>query len=225
MKMKKLLSIGALVLAINTCTSISAFAAESVGNRNKAAKEIAMNAYTGREMVNNSNITVNTPVKNYVKQPLVDKIIDCINKGISDENTKQKVVQAIESGYENGKGFKDIFNSLVEINNDKNTDITTDETFKVAKKAMEDMLYEFEKAYDQGDLENTIDTYFNVKALTSNGKLYYGKNSNNRLVVTLEKDGQVILQVSSENVYSLQKEIENNIHSWADLKEYYNKIK
>ena len=90
---------------------------------------------------------------------------------------------------------------------------------------MEDMLYEFEKAYDQGDLENTIDTYFNVKALTSNGKLYYGKNSNNRLVVTLEKDGQVILQVSSENVYALEKEIRENIHNWSDLKAYFNKVK
>ena len=32
MKMRKLLSIGALTLTLTTCTSMSAFAAEAVGN-------------------------------------------------------------------------------------------------------------------------------------------------------------------------------------------------
>ena len=224
MKMKKLLSIGALALTITTCTSMSAFAAETAGStsRNQAAKEIAMNAYVGRKVVNKLDITVNTPVKNYAKQSLLDEGVECVNTGISDHKVRVQVTNTIQDGYNKGYGFKKIFDSLVTIN-DSGVDITTDDTFNAAKTAMENMLAEFKNAYYNGKLDDVINKYFKVEAL--NGKLTYGKNSNNRLVVTLERNGQVILQVSSEHVYSLEKEIRENIKSWADLNEYFNKIK
>lgn len=223
MKMKKILSIGALALTITTCTSMSAFAAETAGStsRNEAAKEIAMNAYKGEKVVNNLNITVNTSVNSYAKQPLIDIVIGCVNEKITNKDVQKDVADTIQKGYEKGKGFKAIFDSLVTIN--KGNDITTNDTFDAAKDAMEDILVEFEDANDAGTLDKTINKYFKVEAL--NGTLTYGKNSNDKLVVTLERNGQVILQVSSENVYALEKEIRENIHNWSDLKAYFNKVK
>ncbi|MDO5517454.1 MAG: hypothetical protein Q4F66_07850, partial [Clostridium sp.] len=184
MKIKKILSIGALALTITTCTSMSIFAAEYAGTttRNQAAKEIAINAYFGGEIVNNLGITVKTPVKSYVKQPLITKITDCVKNGITDTAVKEKVAKTIQDGYDNGDGFKKILDSIVSINDEAGIDITTDETFNAAKTAMEDMLKEFDTEYHKGKLDTTITKYFKVKELGA--ELSYGKNSNDRLVVS-----------------------------------------
>ncbi|MDO5518252.1 MAG: hypothetical protein Q4F66_11905 [Clostridium sp.] len=224
MKIKKILSIGALALTITTCTSMSIFAAEYAGTttRNQAAKEIAINAYFGGEIVNNLGITVKTPVKSYVQQSLITKIIDCVDEGIADKSVKERVIKIIQDGYDNGYGFDKILDSIIAVNNEADIDITTNETFGPAKSAMENMLKEFYNSYHDGKLDTTIKNYFKVKELGA--ELSYGKNSNDRLVVSLEKGGQIVLQVSSENVDALEKEIRENIHSWSDLNDYFNKV-
>ena len=125
--------------------------------------------------------------------------------------------------YEDGKGAKEIFEALQEINQTKGSDITTDETFYVAKATLESMLNEFVIANEKGnsDLDKLIKTYFNVSKY---GKLEYGKNSNNVRVITLTKGSKVVFQVSSEEVYDLKNGLENRINSWSDLKDYFGKI-
>lgn len=219
MKMRKLLSIGALALTITTCTSLSVFAAETSGNRRGAVKQIAINAWKENTIVNNLDININTPVKQYAKQALVDEIINCVNNGIKDAGLKEQVKNIVQDGYNKGLGFKEIFEELVELDRQDNVDITTDESFKAAKESIYTMLTIFEKANKEDKLNSTINKYFNVKAL--NGTLTYGKNSNNRRVVTLERQGQVVLQISSEEIYELKNSLENNVNSWADLKKYF----
>ena len=126
--------------------------------------------------------------------------------------------------YDSGKGAKKIFEALQDINQTQGTDITTDATFKAAKAALQDMLNEFVDANGKSnaDLDKLIKTYFNVSP--SYGRLEYGKNSNNRRVVTLKKGSKIVFQVSSENVYNLKDELENKINSWSDLKDYFGKI-
>lgn len=222
MKMKKILSICALAVTITSCASMSVFAAEYAGNRKEAAKQIAIHAYKGDEVVKGLGITVDTPVKNYVKPVLVQKLIDTVNNGIADESVKNRVVDTIKKGYLEGSSVKEIFEELSFINAEDNIDITTDSTFKAAKQFMQNLLDEFVTANEKGILKTRINAYFKVDSL--NGNLTFGKNAANRRVVTLEKNGQVILQVSSENVFNVKSELENNIKSWADLKDYFNKI-
>ena len=220
MKMRKLLSIGALTLTLTTCTSMSAFAAEAVGNRNEAAKSIAINAWNAKKnIINNIDINAKTAVNKYAKQTLIDKVKVCVEGAIEDKALAEEVNNTIQTKYNDGEGAKDIFEALMDINAEK--DITNDATFKAAKASLEDMLAEFVAANEKGTLDSTIKQYFNVSKY---GTLEYGRNSNNRRVVTLKKGSNILLQVSSENVYNLQDELENRIHSWADLKDYFGKI-
>ena len=219
MKMRKLLSIGALTLTLTTCTSMSAFAAEAVGNRNEAAKSIAFNAWKEKNIINNIDINAKTAVNKYAKQTLIDKVKVCVEGAIEDTELAKEVNNTIQTMYDNGAGAKDIFEKLMDINAEK--DITNDATFDAAKAALEDMLAEFVAANEKGTLDSTIKQYFNVSKY---GTLEYGRNSNNRRVVTLKRGSSILLQVSSENVYNLQHELENRIHSWADLKDYFGKI-
>ena len=219
MKMRKLLSIGALTLTLTTCTSMSAFAAEAVGNRNEAAKSIAINAWKEKNIINNIDINANTAVNKYAKQALIDKVKVCVEGAIKDTALAEKVNNTIQTMYDNGAGAKDIFEALIDINHKE--DITNDDTFKAAKTSLKDMLDEFVAANEKGTLDSTIKQYFNVSKY---GTLEYGRNSNNRRVVTLKRGSSILLQVSSENVYNLQHELENRIHSWADLKDYFGKI-
>ncbi|WP_113886036.1 hypothetical protein [Clostridium butyricum] len=223
MKMKKLLSMGAITLTLVTCTSMSVFAAESVGNRNEAAKKIAMNAWKGQKVINDVSIDADTAVNKYVNQALVDRVKACVNNSIEDKELAKKVNDTIQDMYKNGKGAKEIFEALQDINQTQGTDITTDATFKAAKAALQDMLNEFVDANGKSnsELSSIIKHYFNVSPY---GTLEYGKNSNNRRVVTLKKGSKIVFQVNSENVYNLKDELENKINSWSDLKDYFGKI-
>jgi hypothetical protein len=223
MKMKQLLSIGALTLALVTCTSMSVFAAEAVGSRNEAAKNVAINAWKGQNVINNVSINANTAVNKYATQALIDKVKACVETSIEDKALADEVNKTIQNMYEDGKGAKEIFEALQEINQTKGSDITTDATFKAAKAALQDMLNEFVDANGKSnaDLDKLIKTYFNVSKY---GKLEYGKNSNNVRVITLTKGSKVVFQVSSEEVYDLKNGLENRINSWSDLKDYFGKI-
>lgn len=222
MKMKQLLSIGALTLTLVTCTSMSVFAAEAVGSRNEAAKNVAINAWKGQNVINNVSINANTAVNKYATQALIDKVKACVETSIEDKALAKKVNDKIQEMYNSGKGAKEIFEALQDINQTEG-DITTDATFDAAKAALQSMLNEFVDANGKSNAELSamIKTYFNVSPY---GTLEYGKNSNNRRVVTLKKGSKIVFQVSSENVYNLKDELENKINSWSDLKDYFRKI-
>ena len=201
---------------------MSVFAAESVGNRNEAAKKVAMNAWKGQKVINDVSIDADTAVNKYVNQALVDRVKACVNNSIEDKELAKKVNDKIQDMYKNGKGAKEIFEALQDINQTEG-DITTDATFDAAKAALQSMLNEFVDANGKSNAELSamIKTYFNVSPY---GTLEYGKNSNNRRVVTLKKGSKIVFQVNSENVYSLKDELENKINSWSDLKDYFGKI-
>lgn len=223
MKMKQLLSIGALTLTLVTCTSSNAFAYEFYGNRNEAAKNVAIKAWKGENVINNVSINANTAVNKYAKQELINKVKDCVESSIEDKALAKEVNDKIQVMYKDGKGAKEIFEALQDINQTEG-DITTDVTFDAAKATLESMLNEFVIANEKGnsDLDKLIKTYFNVSKY---GKLEYGRNSNNARVVTLNKGSKVVFQVTSEEVYDLKNALENRINSWSDLNDYFGKIK
>ncbi|POO85382.1 hypothetical protein [Clostridium sp. 3-3] len=223
MKMKQLLSIGALTLTLVTCTSMSVFAAEAVGSRNEAAKNVAINAWKGQNVINNVSINANTAVNKYATQALIDKVKACVETSIEDKALAKKVNDKIQEMYNSGKGAKEIFEALQDINQTEG-DITTDATFDAAKAALQSTLNEFVDANGKSnaELDKLIKKYFKVSS--SYGTLEYGKNSDNRRVVTLIKSSKIVFQVSSENVYNLKDELENRINSWSDLKDYFGKI-
>ena len=84
MKMRKLLSIGALTLAIVSCTTIGASAAEVSGKENKrqAMRDMVTNVLEDGKVFYNADVKATTPVGDY----LTDKFIEETNAFLEDNN-------------------------------------------------------------------------------------------------------------------------------------------
>lgn len=211
MKMKKLLSIGALTLTLVTCTSISTFAAEASKNRDSAIEAIATNLLAGENVINDLNINSKTAVKKYAKEDLIIKINYYITESMKDKELAAKVTKTIEDNYKDGQNAEEIFESISSINNE--------DTFNAFKEAIKSIINEFEIANEESKLklDEKINSYFNVSRY---GKLEYGRNSKNRRVVTLKNNSKIILQISSENLYNLKSELKERFNSWEDINGY-----
>ena len=137
MKIKKLLSIGALTLTITTCTSMNVFAAESAGNRENAKNQIIMNVINGQNIAESLNINMASISKNYVTHDFIEDIKKYIDQDITDTNIKEQIKSNIEKEYNEGKTFKEILTSIMYVS--KNSD----ETLQQMKKVVNDVVEEF----------------------------------------------------------------------------------
>lgn len=217
MRKKKLLSMCALALAITASTSVSAFAVTTV--KGQQAKNTIVNAWKGEKVVSGLLININTPVKNYANEGLVDKII------AADSNLQNKIAESIQNNYNDGKSFKELFEGLKEINDNKeNPDATTDKSFEAGKNALIAIQLELLAAADKGQekLNEVASKYFNFEK--NNTKLTVGKNIAGELVVSLENTRGIILaQVTESDIQELKDAIaRREIKTWADINKYYN---
>lgn len=223
MRKKKLLSMCALALAITASTSVSAFAVTTV--KGQQAKNTIVNAWKGEKVVSGLLININTPVKNYANKGLVDKIIASVKEGIADSNLQNKIAESIQNNYNDGKSFKELFEGLKEINDNKeNPDATTDKSFEAGKNALIAIQLELLAAADKGQekLNEVASKYFNFEK--NNTKLTVGKNIAGELVVSLENTRGIILaQVTESDIQELKDAIaRREIKTWADINKYYN---
>lgn len=198
MNMKKLMSICAMSLAITCCTSISTFAAEKATdnkNRNEVIGSIAVNFYKGGQVVNNLPIySDKTPISAYFTKTLIDEV-------------KGKNI----APFDESKSAKENFGILM---SEKNK-YTSDENLKAIKSFVDEKLDEFIEADKAGNLDGVVKKYLKAD---SYGRLTTGKNMDGKSVVSLlDRSGNVILQISSENVYSVKNELKG-VNSWTGLK-------
>lgn len=223
MRKKKLLSMCALALAITASTSVSAFAVTTV--EGQQAKNTIVNAWKGEKVVSGLLIDINTPVKNYAKQGLVNKIKASVEKGIDDPKLQKNILESIQDNYNAGKSFKELFDGLKEINDNKeNPDATTDKSFEAGKKALIDIEAELLAAANEGQekLNEIASQYFDFEK--NNTKLTTGENIYGEFVVSLETTNNIILaQVNEYDVQELRDAIaRREIKTWADINKYYN---
>lgn len=223
MKMKKLLSIGALTLAIATCTTIGASAADVAGRDNKrqAMQSIVTNGLNGGEVFNNIPISAKTKVGNYLTDTFINETNEFLKNNelntYLDENNNL-VTWKIEETDNLYVVQKNIVKTLRTLNKEQK-----DEAVYSIKKYLLSKLEQFENASSESNAElvETINKYFKT---TKYGTLTVGINSDNAKTVTLVKSGKIVAQVNTSNVYKVADKL-NSIETYEDLKnlilEYY----
>lgn len=223
MKMKKLLSIGALTLAIATCTTIGASAADVAGRDNKrqAMQSIVTNGLNGEEVFNDISISAKTEVGNYLTDTFINETNEFLKNNelntYLDENNNL-VTWKIEETDNLYVVQKNIVKTLRILNKEQK-----DEAVYSIKKYLLSKLEQFENASSESNakLVETINKYFKT---TKNETLTVGINSDNAKTVTLVKSGKIVAQVNTSNVYKVADKL-NSIETYEDLKnlilEYY----
>ena len=219
MKMKKLISIGALVLTITTCTSVNAFASTSTSIKHEALQSFIKNGLDGENefIFNRLNINAHTPIGNY----LTDNFISEANEILKDYEVK------IESNDNYYKVQKKIALKIRTLNEEQKT-----KALGEIKTFLNTKLDSFLNLNDS-DLKSKVNDYFKA---SSYGTLTVGRNSNNNRTVTLEdKNGNVLIQVNSSHVYRAKAKLDSvNTYGelkklilsyYPDAKDYFDKIK
>ncbi|NME83755.1 hypothetical protein [Clostridium sp. SM-530-WT-3G] len=219
MKMKKLISIGALVLTITTCTSVNAFASTSTSIKHEALQSVIKNGLDGENefIFNRLNINAHTPIGNY----LTDNFISEANEILKDYEVK------IESNDNYYKVQKKIALKIRTLNEEQKT-----KALGEIKTFLNTKLDSFLNLNDS-DLKSKVNDYFKA---SSYGTLTVGRNSNNNRTVTLEdKNGNVLIQVNSSHVYRAKAKLDSvNTYDelkklilsyYPDAKDYFDKIK
>ena len=195
MKMRKLLSIGALTLAIVSCTSVGASAAEVVkgteANKTTQMQRIVKNGLDGRKVVNNLAITANTKLGIYLKPDAITEI----NAQLAEAKIPVKIKDT--DTYYNAQ------NAIVKAAKTLD-DASRQKAFEKLKSLANDKLVEAEN-YSEEQLTEQANKYFRV---SNYGKLAYGRNMNDSKVVSLvDKKGNVIAQVSGENIKAAKERV------------------
>lgn len=209
MKVKKLLSIGAIGLTVAFCTSVGVFAASNVLSAEQKAvvKGIIKSYSAGISPINNLNVNKNT------------KIADIIN---SDSEYYKEIEQQLNS-YEEGSNITDAIkdvtigevldSSLIYASlNEENF-----EAYKAMTKDVANQLIEIGKATDEAT--RAIKEQKASEMINSTyGTVKFGKNSEGRTTLSLEKDNKIILQINTANAEKLV----NTLDSFETYEEFKN---
>lgn len=218
MKMKKLLSIGALTLTLVSCISIGASAAEVVGGENKrdAMEAVVTKGLNGGQVLYGVNIKASTQVGNYLTTGFIDET----NKFLADNDLNvyfdaeenANVEWQIKSTDTLYTIQKNIVKTLKSLDKDKK-----DAAVVEIKDYLLGKLNEFKDASQASDAElvSKINEYFNVKKY---GALTVGTNMDNAKTVSLVKNNKILAQVNTNNVYKVSDKLEA-VNSYDELKD------
>lgn len=209
MKVKKLLSIGAIGLTVAFCTSVGVFATSNVlsAQQKEVVKGIIKSYSAGVSPINNLNVNKNTKIgdiinsdSEYYKE--IEEQLNSYEEGsnITDVIKDVSIGEILDStliyaslNKENFEAYKamtnDVTNQLIEIGK------TTDEATRAIK--------------EQKASEMINSTYGTVK---------FGKNSEGRTTLSLEKDNKIILQINTANAEKLV----NALNSFDTYDEFQN---
>lgn len=212
MKMKKILSMGALGLVIATSTSIGAFAAERPSDGTiKGDMKALFNSNTSPLTY---NINKNTKISEVINLAKFREVVGSY-KGTGNYSKLETALGLIEDndniisvGVKLVAEFSeaDLDELILEINN------------------VADRLKEIENGTDtvyRNQFEKDMQTVINKN---SGLKLVFGKNRDGKATVSVMQNYQIILQINSGNVYTLNDFINDNTDNLANyaykIKEY-----
>ncbi|MGG7152322.1 hypothetical protein ACQPUR_16970 [Clostridium neonatale] len=205
MKKNRLLSLGAMALAISCATSVSASAAEynkTPGQAKEAIIKMAEKAYKGEKVINGLNITVNTPITDYATGNLtkeMDKLADELGL----------------TGFDYSRGLKDNFliarsQSATLTENDKN--------LLTIKNYLNTKLGDFISANEEGQGCEYVRTYIKVSKY---GTLKAGFTGEGENAVALLKNGQIIGIIGNDELQKVQNQLDR-VETWDQLINFLN---
>lgn len=201
MKMKKLLSMGALGLVVATSTSIGAFAAE------RPSKEKVQNDMIGMFISNKSplNYDVNgsTKVEDIIN---IETLKTLINKYDGDGSypNLNKALDLISAN--KSKSLIDNAKVIVDNFSQKDIDVLVTEVRSVADRLRD--IENGQTGIDKYELEGDIKDLVNEK--NPDLDVLFGKNINGNISMSIMKDSKVILQLDSGDAYKISDFLYNN---------------
>jgi len=200
MKIKKLLSIGALGLVLACSTSIGASAAERPTNEQIKADMI--NMFLNSKDPLNYSVNASTKVGNIIN---ITKLQDDINKygfGAQTYTTLNEAVGLIDSSKTVVENVKKIVVTLSK--EDKLDDLLTE------SRNLMDVLRKIENTDGKvkADIENDIKAL--VKGSNSTLDVTFGKNIDGKITMSITQGNQIILQLNSGNAYSINNSLGTN---------------
>ena len=200
MKIKKLLSIGALGLVLACSTSIGAFAAERPTNEQIKADMI--NMFLNSKDPLNYSVNASTKVGNIIN---ITKLQEDINKygfGAQTYATLNEAVGLIDSSKTVVENVKKIVVTLSK--EDKLDDLLTE------SRNLMDVLRKIENTDGKvkADIENDIKAL--VKGSNSTLDVTFGKNIDGKITMSITQGNQIILQLNSGNAYSINNSLGTN---------------
>ena len=190
MKMKKLLSMGALALVIASSTSVASFAAvnkSTLTNDQAQVLTIMINALGDNKNANANNIVDTTKVKEYAQNHEgANKLADSLGLyGTGSEKVN-------DNAYETLNYIVDEYQTKDQFDQFK------DQVNKVADNIL--AYDENTKEMDRVNQEEKVQSLLKDKDYT----ISFGKNSNGVTSISVEKSGNVVLQVSKDEVETLK---------------------
>ncbi|MVX65629.1 hypothetical protein GKZ28_18260 [Clostridium chromiireducens] len=212
MKIKKLVSIGALGLALTMFSSIGAFAAERPTN--DKIKSDMIKVFLGGTSPVSYNITANTQVKNVIS---ISKLQADLQKYGFTSYTEGAAQNYATLNYALGlvEPDKTIMYNAKKIALTLSTQDKFDDLLSEVR-AMMLVLKDIENSDESTKLQIEADIRAVVKGSNPTLDVVFGKNKDGKSTMTIVQGNQIILQLNSGNAYTISKALGND----ADKLEY-----
>ncbi|WP_297424611.1 hypothetical protein [Clostridium sp.] len=208
MKVKKLLSIGALGLAIAASTSLGAFAAERPTNE-QIKSDMVKIFLSGKSPIS-YNVTANTKVGNVVNISKLQTDLEKYGFGSSSYDTLNYALSLVESDQSIMYNARKI--AVVLSQNGKFDDLLSE------VRSMTLVLRDIENSSDDSKkLQIESDIRALVQGSNPSLDVIFGKNIDGKATMTIIRGNLVILQLNSGNAYTISKSLGND----ADKLEYF----
>ncbi|OCB00915.1 hypothetical protein [Clostridium beijerinckii] len=205
MKMKKLLSMGALGLVVATSTSIGAFAAERPSD--KTVKDDMKTLFKSNTSPLTYNVNKNTKIASVVDLTEFKEVVDKY-KGTEDYSKLKAALNLIDDN----DTIIDVGVKMVGEFSEADLNEIISEVNKVA-----DRLKEIENGTNTDDV-NRIDFQNDMKKVIKNDslKLVFGKNKDGKATACVMQGYQIILQLNSGNAYTVSDFLNDNADGLAN---------
>ncbi len=214
MKMKKLLSMGALGLVVACSTSIGALAADTQ-TTSKTDLLIKMIATQYLEGTNPTGLFEGVKADTPINTVVTDKFIGNVKDTFGDSEVANKAIKKIENNKD--ATVKEILQKAT--SSQENFERFRDDFIEIAKKvqAMDKLTDDTARAAAEKKVISIVSAY------NSSLTVAFGKDAEGRTSATIKKSGKTIIQLNSED---LQKVIDKaKDFTWNDFNNKKSEIK
>lgn len=202
MKIKKLVSIGALGLALTMFSSIGAFAAERPSKEKLQADMIAM--FLANKSPISYNVNTNTKIGTIIN---LSRLKTTIEKYEVDKANYAKLNKALDL-LESNKTLLENAKIIVNAFNKDDLDALVAEVRSVAVTLRDIENGGIVKGHDKYELESDIKAL--VREYNPNYNVLFGMNKNGEIAMSVINNYQVILQLDSGDAYKISDFLNNN---------------
>lgn len=215
MKMKKLLSTGALVLLLASSTTIGAFAADRPSN--DKIKADLLSVFLNNKSPLTYNVTKNTKVKQVVDKSKVSQLQNDLKNCGLEEVDYSTLLTALSN--------VDPSTSIV----DNVKAILTDDAISLDKLLSESRsLAQTLRDIENSDVKKRVTIEGDIAAIVESANasldVAFGKNAEGKLTMTITQSKRIILQLNSGNAYTISNSLGDSEDKIIELAKMFNLI-